>query len=151
MDPPATQNTESDLWEAGLHPPSEVYSPPAPPRPVRMGLGHTSSMSDLALHPSFRSPGHDFLSDHTAYTEETFPNQPSTSSFDESNLSEARMRDIHAQHAGLQGFNILQGNVDSPQEKEQRSVKGPNEDDSGAPHATPVDGSTNVSHHESPC
>ena len=66
-------------------PPSEVYSPPAPPRPVRMGLGHTSPMSDLALHPSYRAPGRDFLSDHTAYTEETLPNQTSPNSFDESN------------------------------------------------------------------
>ena len=60
------------------------------------------------------------------------------------------MRDIHAQHAGLQGFSILQGNVDSPQEKEQRSAKGPNEDESGTHQATPVDGSNKVSHHESP-
>ena len=150
MDPPASQITENTVWQVGIHPPSEVYSPPAPPRTVRMGMGHTSPLSNLALHPTFRSPStQEYRGDQTVSTEETFPHQPSTTSFDESNISEAHMRDIHAQHAGLQGFNIHHGNADSPQEKEHKSAKGPQEDEPGAHQATPVGGSPRASHHES--
>ena len=148
MEPTASQHPGALPWEAGLHPPSEVYSPPAPPRTYRMGLGNSSPMSNLALHPRFRSPSHEFPTDHSTQSVDTLPNQPSTQSFGESNISEAHMRDINAQHAGLQGFNIHQGNADSPQEKEQNSAKGPDEGDQGAHQATPADGSPSASHHE---
>ena len=56
MDPLPSQSAETGPWD-GIHPPSEVYSPPAPPRPYRMSIGASSPLSNLALHPNFRSPG----------------------------------------------------------------------------------------------
>ena len=47
MEPSVSQTEESLLWN-GIHPPSEVYSPPAQPRAYRTGI-ETSPMSNLAL------------------------------------------------------------------------------------------------------
>ena len=147
MDPPVSQTEESLLWN-GIHPPSEVYSPPAPPRTYRIGIA-TSPMSNLALHPHFRSPGDDFPDDHySAKTEDQYKDQSTSRSFDESNLSEANMRDIHAQHAGLQGYEIHNGNAEIPQEAETKTANGPNEDEPGSNQAPPVDGSAANDKHE---
>ena len=148
MEPTASQTAESLLWN-GIHRPSEVYSPPAPPRTYRTGLDAMSPLSNLALHPNFRSPGTNFHTDNTVSTEE-YPSQSTTPSFGESNFSEAQhMRDIHAQHIGLQGFEIHNGNAERPQEAGQEPANGPIEDDQGTHQATPVDGSTTANKHES--
>jgi hypothetical protein len=119
MDQPASQTAASLLWD-GIHPPSEVYSPPAPPRPHRMGLGVSSPLSNLALHPNFQSPGDDCLGEHSVTTtDDQNIDQFTARSFDESNFGESHMRDIHAQHAGLQGFEIHNGNADSPKRRSQ--------------------------------
>ena len=139
MDPPAFQSAESLLWD-GIHPPSEVYSPPAPPRPYRMSIGASSPMSNLALHPNFRSPGDDFPGEHSVRTtDDQHVDQFTARSFDESNFGASHMRDIHVQHAGLQGFNIHNGNAESPQGAELEPANGPHEDELGAYQATPVD------------
>ena len=147
MDPPASQTAESLLW-GGIHPPSEVYSPPAPPRPHRMGLGHSSPMSNLALHPNFRSPGNDYLFEDAVRTADQDADEVTEPTFDESNYGESHMRDIHAQHLGRQGFRIHHGNAESPQGAEPKPANGPPEDDSGANQATPVDGSPMKKKHE---
>ena len=150
MDPTASQTAESHLWN-GIHPPSEVYSPPAPPRTYyRTGIG-TSPMSNLALHPHFRSPGDAFPDDYyNDRTENQYKDQPTSKSFDESNLSEANMRDILAQHAGLQGYEIHNGNAEIPQEAETNTANGPDVDELGTNQAPPVDGSTPQGEHECP-
>ena len=146
---PASQTAESLLWN-GLHPPSEVYSPPAPPRAYRTGPGTESPMSNLALHPNFRSPGHTFPSDQsTALVDDHYRDNSIAPSFGESTFSDAQMRDIHAQHEGLQGFQIHNGNAERPQEEEQEPVKGPTEDAQGTHQATPVDRSKPAHQHES--
>ena len=149
MDPPVSQTEDSRLWD-GVHPPSEVYSPPAPPRPYRMGLGHSSPLSNLALHPNFRSPGNDYPREDSVRTEDQYAEQVSrTPSFDESNYGESHLRDIHAQHAGLQGFQIHNRNAEHPQEEEPQPANGPRGDVQGTLQATPVDRSTPIQQHES--
>jgi hypothetical protein len=142
---PASQAAESLLWN-GLHPPSEVYSP----RAFRTGIGMESPLSNLALHPKYRSPSHNFPSDHsTEFVNDHFKDISIAPSFGESTSSEAHMRDIHAQHQGLQGFNIHNGDAERPYEAEQEPAKGPIEDDKGTHQAIlPVEGSTNESDHE---
>ena len=141
MEPPVSQTEESLLWN-GIHPPSEVYSPTAHPRAYRPGIG-TSPISNLALHPNYQSSGRDFLGDYTIRSEDDGPDQSTAPYFGESNFSEAHhMRDIHAHHVGLQGFETHNRNAASPQEAEPEHAKGPSKDEPGTHQATPVDGST---------
>ena len=147
MEPIASQTAESLLWN-GIHPPSEVYSPPAPPRAFRIGIG-TSPMSNLALHPSFQDPPDVFLNDDKSVCTEDFPtDQSTTRTFDESKFSEAHLTDIHAQHAGLQGFDIHTRKAESPQRVEPETAIGPNEDVTGVSQAKPVDESTHQQQNE---
>jgi hypothetical protein len=138
---PASQTAESLLWN-GLHPPSEVYSPPAPPRAYRSGLGTESPLSNLALDPNFRSPGHTFLSDNSTEIHNHYKESSFAPSFGESKYSETQIRDIHDQHQGLQG------NAERPQEEEQEPAKGPKEDVPGTHQAMPVDRSTSANQNE---
>ena len=148
VDQHPSQTTDGNAWQ-GLHPPSEVYSPPARQRLYRSGMDDPSIMSNLASHPKFRSPGDRFLSDSSFQAADHYRDQATTQSFDDSKqYSETQRRDIYAQHDGLQGFNIQSGNADSSQEEEQGSAKSPKEDYSGAHQATPVDGSNQQRNHE---
>ena len=147
MDLPASQTAESNLWD-GIHSPSKVYSPPAPPRPYRMGLGHSSPMSNLALDPRFRSPGDDYPAQDSVRTDEQHADQSSAQSFDESNFGESHMCDIHAQHAGLQGSEIHNGNAECPQGAALESANGPTEDQLGAYQAMPVEDSPKPQQYE---
>ena len=147
MEPTASQTAESLRWN-GLHPPSEVYSPPAPPRLSRTGIG-TSPMSNLALHPVFQDPEeHCMMEDNSVRTEDFKTEYSTTNTFDESKFSEAHLTDIRTQHAGLQGFNIHKGNAESPQDVEPTAAKGPIEDVSGVSQAKPVDESNPSQEHE---
>ena len=147
---PASQPAESSLWN-GLHPPSEVYLPPATARAYRTGIGTESPMSNLALHPDFRDPDDNFpLNQSTELVDDHCIRETSIApSFGESTFSEPQMRDIHAQHQGLQGFIIHDGNAERPQEEEPEPANGPLEDAQGTHQATPVDGSTQGNKHES--
>jgi hypothetical protein len=137
MEPLASQPEESALWD-GIHPPSEVYSPPAKPR--HLGIG-ASPMSNLADHPNFHHPYPHLPGDHSVPLNDHDHASSTAPSFGESNFSEAHMRDIHAQHAGLQGFDTHNRNAASPHEAEPEHANGPTEDEPGADQATPVDGS----------
>jgi hypothetical protein len=85
MEPLVSQTEESMLWN-GIHPPSEVYSPPAQPRAYRTGI-ETSPMRNLALHPNFQDPGPQFLGDPTVQSDDYEPDQSTAPSFGESNFS----------------------------------------------------------------
>ena len=146
---PVSQPEESALW-TGLHPPSEVYSPPAAARAYRTGIGTASPMSNLALHPDFCDPDDNFPLDQSKEFVDDHSRENSTApSFGESKFSEAQLRDIHAQHQGLQGFDIHNRDAERPQEEEPEPAKGPLEDAQGTHQATPVDGSTQGNKHES--
>jgi hypothetical protein len=147
MEPPASQVADGVLWNA-IHPPSDVYSPPAPPRVSRTGIG-TSPMSNLALHPDFQEPGVRYSCEENSVSTEDFKTDHSTTNtFDESKFSEAHMTDICAQHAGLQGFHFQKGEAESTQEVEPTTAKGPTEDVLGVSQAKPVDESNPSQDHE---
>ena len=147
VEPTASQTAESLRWN-GIHPPSEVYSPPAPPRVSRTGIG-TSPMSNLALHPDFQDPADHFLFEDKSVSTEDFKTDHSTThTFEESKFSEAHLTDIRAQHAGLQGFNIQKGDAESPQEVEPTAAKGPSVDMTGVSQAKPVDESNPIQQNE---
>jgi hypothetical protein len=107
-------------------------------------------MSNLALHPNFRHPGDKFKGDDSVQVSEHYQDQPTTQSIeDKQHFSEAYLRDINAQHAAFQGFDIQPaGNAARSQEEEPTTAKGPQEDEFGAHQATPVDGSTLPRNHE---
>ena len=146
--PPLSQTTEHLRWD-GLHPPSEVYSPPARQRSYRLEGDLASPVSNLALHPNFRIPGDRFLSDDSAQVSDHYHDKSTTQSIDDSQqFSEAYLRDIHDQHIALQGFETRPGNADRSQGEEQVTAKGPSEDDNGSHQATPADGSNRSYNHE---
>jgi hypothetical protein len=150
VDQPTSQTNDGNAWKQGLHPPSEVYSPPARQRLYRSSLDDPSIISDLAAHPRFQSPWDRFLSDSSFQAEDHHRDAETTQSFDNSNqFSKAQRQDIYAQHAGLQGFNIQSGKADASQEEEQEgSAKSPREDYFEANQATPVDGLNPNDNHE---
>jgi hypothetical protein len=128
VDHPTSQINDGNAWQ-GLHPPSEVYSPPVRQRLYRSSSEDPSIISDLAAHPSFQSPGDKFLSDSSFQAADRYQDVATSQSFDNSNqFSKDQRQDIHAQHAGLQGYNIHSGKADISQEEEQaRSAKSPRE------------------------
>ena len=147
-DHPASQINEGNAWH-GLHPPSEVYSPPVRQRLYRSSSDDPSIISDLAAHSRFQSPGDKFLSDSSFQAADHYRDAATSQSFDNSKqFSKAQRQDIYAQHAGLQGFHIHSGKADVSQEEEQQgSAQSPREGYTEANQATPVDGfNPNVNH-----
>ena len=85
VDQPMSQTTDGNAWQ-GIHPPSEVYSPPARQRIHRSGSDDPSITSNLVEHPRFRSPGDRFLSDNSFQATGNYRDYTTTQSFDEKQI-----------------------------------------------------------------